>query len=120
MVLLICAVLGAFVGYRLGPSRHGFVTVALVSIGSAAVQIGHLLATTERSSMTMLPLVVGTSSLRRCWWVPWLGGPVLATRSTTSRDETGVFRAALRMADDRHGLAVGQELSSTVASPGFI
>ena len=60
MVLLICAVLGAFVGYRLGPSRLGFVTVALVSIGTAAVQIGHLLATTERSSMTMLPLVAGT------------------------------------------------------------
>jgi hypothetical protein len=60
MVLLICVALGAFVGYRLGPSRRGFVTVALVSIGSAAVQIGHLFATTERSSMTMLPLVVGT------------------------------------------------------------
>jgi hypothetical protein len=60
MVLLICAVVGAIVGYRLGTSRLGFVTVALVSIGSAAVQIGHLFATAERSSMTMLPLVVGT------------------------------------------------------------
>lgn len=60
MVLLLGAVLGAFVGYRLGPGRNGFVMVALVSIGSAAVQIGHLVATTERSSMTMLPLVVGT------------------------------------------------------------
>jgi hypothetical protein len=60
MVLLICAVLGAFVGYRLGPGRHRFLTVALVSSGSAAVQIFHLFATAERSSMTMLPLVVGT------------------------------------------------------------
>lgn len=60
MVMLMCAVTGAFVGYRLGPGRHGFVTLALFSIGSAAVQIGHLLATVERSSMTMLPLVVGT------------------------------------------------------------
>jgi uncharacterized membrane protein YhiD involved in acid resistance len=60
MVLLICAVLGAFVGYRLGTSRQGFVTLALVSIGSAIVQIGHLFATSQRSSMTMLPLVVGT------------------------------------------------------------
>ena len=60
MVLLIVAVVGAFVRYRLGPSHRGFVTVALVSIGSAAVQIGHLFTTGERSSMTMLPLVVGT------------------------------------------------------------
>lgn len=60
MVLLICAALGACVGYRLGPGRHGFVAVALLSIGGAAVQIGHLVATTDRSSMTMLPLVVAT------------------------------------------------------------
>lgn len=60
MVLLICAALGAFVGYRLGPGRRGFVTLALVSIGGAAVQMGHLVATADRSSMTMLPMVVAT------------------------------------------------------------
>ena len=60
MALLMFAVLGAFAGYRLGPGRQGFVTMALVSIGAAALQIGHLFATSDRSSMTMLPLVVGT------------------------------------------------------------
>jgi hypothetical protein len=60
MVLLRFGVLGALLGYRLGTGRQGFVTMALVSISSAALQIGHLFATSDRSSMTMLPLVIGT------------------------------------------------------------
>lgn len=60
MVLLMFAVLGAFLGQRLGTGRQGFVTMALVSISAATVQLGHLFATSERASMTMLPLVVGT------------------------------------------------------------
>jgi hypothetical protein len=60
MVLLMFAVAGGLLGYWLGTTRRGYVTVAAVSIGSAALQIGHLLRTSDRSSMTMLPLVVGT------------------------------------------------------------
>ena len=60
MVLLIVAALGAILGYRLGAGRRGFVTMAMVSISTAALQLGHLFTTADRSSMTMLPLVVGT------------------------------------------------------------
>jgi len=60
MTLLMFAVFGAFLGCRLGAARRGFVTMALISIGAAALQIGHLFTTSQRSSMTMLPLVVGT------------------------------------------------------------
>lgn len=60
MVLLLFAALGGFIGYRLGTSRRGFVTLAAVSLGTSTVQIGHLLTTSDRAAMTMLPLVVGT------------------------------------------------------------
>ena len=60
MLLIIFAVLGALLGYRLGTTRRGYVTMAVVSIGSAALQLGHLFTTSDRSSMTMLPLVIGT------------------------------------------------------------
>jgi hypothetical protein len=60
MVLLLIAALGGFVGYRLGTSRRGFVTLAAVSIGASVVQVGHLMTSSDRSAMTMLPLVVGT------------------------------------------------------------
>ncbi|HKE83770.1 MAG TPA: hypothetical protein VKB50_08455 [Vicinamibacterales bacterium] len=60
MTLLLFGVLGFALGYRLGMSRRGFVTLAIVSIGASIAQVGHLLTTTERSAMTMLPLVVGT------------------------------------------------------------
>lgn len=60
MVLLLVAALGGFIGYRLGTSRRGFVTLAAVSIGASIVQVGHLMTTSDRSAMTLLPLVVGT------------------------------------------------------------
>lgn len=60
MVLLMFALSGALLGYWLGTTRRGFVTMAAVSIGSAALQIGHLLTASDRSWMTMLPLVIGT------------------------------------------------------------
>jgi len=60
MVLLMFALSGALLGYWLGTTRRGYVTMAAVSIGSAALQIGHLLTSSDRSWMTMLPLVVGT------------------------------------------------------------
>ena len=60
MVLLLFAALGLVLGYRLGMARHGFVTLAAVSIVASTVQVGHLVTTSDRSWMTMLPLVVGT------------------------------------------------------------
>ena len=60
MVLLLIAALGGFVGYRLGTSRRGFVTLAAVSISASVVQVGHLMTSSDRSAMTLLPLVVGT------------------------------------------------------------
>lgn len=60
MVLLLVAALGAFIGYRLGMSRSGFVTLAVVSLSASVVQVGHLMTTSDRSAMTLLPLVVGT------------------------------------------------------------
>ena len=60
MLLIMCAVFGSLLGYWLGTTRRGYVTMAVVSIASAAVQIGHLFTSSDRSSMTMLPLVIGT------------------------------------------------------------
>ena len=59
MVLVLFAVLGFGLGYRLGTTRRGFVTMAATAVGSAVLQIGHLLTTSERSWMTMLPMVIG-------------------------------------------------------------
>ena len=60
MTLLLIAALGGFIGYRLGTSHRGFVTLAAVSIGASIAQVGHLMTTSERSAMTLLPMVVGT------------------------------------------------------------
>ena len=59
MLLIVFAALGFGIGYRLGLTRPGFVTLAAVSIGASVLQVVHLVATTDRTSMTMLPLVVG-------------------------------------------------------------
>ena len=58
MVLMLFAVLGFVLGHRLGNTRRGFVVMAAVAVGGAMLQIGHLLTTSERSWMTMLPLVI--------------------------------------------------------------
>ena len=60
MLLILFALLGSFLGYRLGTTPRGYVTMAVVSISSAVLQIAHLFTSSDRSSMTMLPLVVGT------------------------------------------------------------
>jgi hypothetical protein len=60
MLLLMVAAIGFIVGRQLGAGRRGFVTMAVVSIGTAVVQITHLAITSDRSAMTMLPLVIGT------------------------------------------------------------
>ncbi len=59
MVLILIAVLGFLLGKRQGVSRSGYVTVAAISFGAAVLQIVHLALTTNRSSMTMLPIVAG-------------------------------------------------------------
>jgi hypothetical protein len=59
MVLILFAVLGLVLGYRLGMTRRGFVVMATAAVGGTVLQIGHLLTSSDRSSMTMLPLVVG-------------------------------------------------------------
>jgi len=58
MVLVIFAVIGFFVGYRLEMTRAGYLAMALTSVGVSAGQIVHLFLTKSRESMTMLPLVV--------------------------------------------------------------
>ena len=60
MALLLFAALGGYIGYRLGTGRRGFVTLAAVSIGASIVQVVHVMTTSDRSAMTLLPMVVGT------------------------------------------------------------
>ena len=59
MVLVIFAVIGFVVGYRLEMTRAGYLTMALTTVGFSAGQIVHLFLTKSREAMTMLPLVVG-------------------------------------------------------------
>jgi hypothetical protein len=82
MLLILFAVVGAILGYRLGTTRRGYVTIAVVSITSAILQVGHLLTSSERSSMTMLPLVIGTIIV-----ASMLGG-ALARRNAASPSKT--------------------------------
>jgi hypothetical protein len=59
MVLVLFALLGFFVGYRLEMTRAGYVTLALTTVGFSAGQIILLLITRNREAMTVLPMVVG-------------------------------------------------------------
>jgi len=59
MLLLIAAAIGFFLGRQLGITRRGFVAMGVVSIGATALQIAHVLITTDRSAMTLLPIVIG-------------------------------------------------------------
>ena len=59
MALLLFAVIGIAVGYRLEMSRAGYITMALTAIGSALGQIALLFATQDREATPMLPLIVG-------------------------------------------------------------
>ena len=60
MLLLVFAGLGFVFGYWLGIARRGFVGLGAVSILTSVVQVVHLVTTTDRTRLTMLPLVVGT------------------------------------------------------------
>ena len=59
MVLLIFAAVGFWLGRYLGTARRGFVTIGVVSIGATGLQIAHVATTADRSSMTLLPIVIG-------------------------------------------------------------
>ena len=59
MVLILFAVSGFFVGYRLEMTRAGYVTMALTTVGFSGGQIILLFITKSREAMTMLPLVIG-------------------------------------------------------------
>ena len=59
MVLILFAVIGFVVGYRLEMRRAGYVTMALTTVAFSVGQIAHLLITKSREAMTMLPLIVG-------------------------------------------------------------
>ena len=59
MVLILFAVIGFFVGYRLGIGRAGYVTMGLTSVAFGVGQLVFLFLTRDREAMTMLPLVVG-------------------------------------------------------------
>ena len=59
MVLILFAISGFFVGYRLEMTRAGYVTMALTTVGFSGGQIILLFITKSREAMTMLPLVVG-------------------------------------------------------------
>ena len=58
MVLVLFAVIGFFVGYRLEMSRAGYVTMALTTVGFSVGHVVHLVITKSRGGMTMLALVV--------------------------------------------------------------
>ena len=59
MMLILFAVSGFFVGYRLEMTRAGYVTMALTTVGFSGGQVILLFITRSREAMTMLPLVVG-------------------------------------------------------------
>ena len=48
-------------------TRRGYLTLGAVSLAASAVQVGHLATTTDRSWMTMLPLIVGTLFAYNDW-----------------------------------------------------
>jgi hypothetical protein len=59
MVLILFAVIGFLIGYRLEMTRAGFVTMGLTAVGFSVAQIVLLFLTRSREAVTMLPLVVG-------------------------------------------------------------
>ena len=59
MFLIIFAVVGFLVGFRLGMTRAGYVTMALTSAAFFASEIVHVFTTANRAALTMLPMVIG-------------------------------------------------------------
>jgi hypothetical protein len=61
MFLVLFAAVGFLVGFWLEMTRSGY-TAALTAVGFFAGEIIHLLTTTNRASLSMLPIVIGLLS----------------------------------------------------------
>jgi hypothetical protein len=59
MFLLLFAAGGFGVGFWLEMTRSGYVVMALTGVGFIAGEVVHALTTTNRTSLTLLPLVIG-------------------------------------------------------------
>jgi hypothetical protein len=59
MFLVLFAAVGFLVGFWLEMTRRGYVAMALTAVGFFAGEIVHALTTTNRASLTMLPLFIG-------------------------------------------------------------
>jgi len=59
MLLLVFAAIGFWLGHYLGATRRAFVTAGLLSIGATILQIAHVAAAADRSTTTLLPIVIG-------------------------------------------------------------
>jgi hypothetical protein len=59
MFLLLFAAAGFGVGFWLEMTRSGYVVMALTGAGFIAGEVVHVLTTTNRASLTLLPLVIG-------------------------------------------------------------
>jgi hypothetical protein len=59
MVVMAFAAVGLAIGYALGMTRRGFLALGVVALVAAAIQFGQLAASSDRSAMTLLPLVLG-------------------------------------------------------------
>ena len=56
---MIFVVVGFAIGYWLEMSRAGYLVMALTSVGFFAGEIVHVLTTSNRAALTVLPIVIG-------------------------------------------------------------
>jgi hypothetical protein len=59
MLLLIFAVVGCLIGFWLEMTRAGYIAMGLTAVAFFAAEIIHVLTTTNRASLTLMPLVIG-------------------------------------------------------------
>ena len=59
MVLMMFAVIGSALGYRLHTSLAGYAALAVMAVVFPAIQIALVLLVRDRSTLTLLPLVIG-------------------------------------------------------------
>ena len=63
MAFVLFALPGFFAGYRLGMTRSGIMTMALVAVLSFATQAIHMVLTQSPELITILPLIAGSISV---------------------------------------------------------
>ena len=63
MVLLLLALLSILLGYSLGMTRRGFITMVATAMVAATLQVVHFLTNGDRSTMTLAPLLIGLVSI---------------------------------------------------------